>query len=333
MSAKLAVVPPRDDVSAEFSQLFNYFHQLEEFEHTVLELLPLATDDQVNQTRERARAMGSTGWRLVCACDAVILTRKPAKPGIVDIQKTGRLAAAKERAREAGCDSSTVRRNAQIYNTFFKSNLVLNVQQELLDDKGYFEAALRAPDAKKAIKVFVKEKEANPNFSVRDAFRLAKTLKESRTKINIPNAADYLDPNFKSFLLEFENSLLSFKNRCPRVEFVPRLETMIRITRYERSRTPQSDYEAVRKQVDEGACTVEEIAEEVYLSIPEIKKLIGLILEKEPETYETRPIGANTDQARGSRAQGIFPKNAPSGDDFEMPHGHRYEPTVEYDDD
>lgn len=328
MSTVLAEATPQQ-IALTFGDLFNYMDRLEEFEDTIIDLLPYGSDAEVIQTRQYARAMGKAGWRIECACDAVLLAREPLKGGRgqKDTEGEGRVSVAKERAKEIGCATSTVRRNAQIHNTF---KTMLNVQHSLLDDKGYFEAALRAPNPRKAAKLFEKEKRDNPNFSVRDAFRLAKTLKEAKPKSDIPNNPDYLDPYFKSFLLDVENTLLSFKNRCPRPEFEIRLDQWIRTTRFERARTPQSDYEAVVKQVDEGACTFDEIAEEVYLSPFEIKRFLVQMIGCELPTkdadpreagtdYEWRPIGVNTEMAKGSRQYGAFRKDAPSGDAFSRP--------------
>lgn len=321
------VAPP--NVTAQMSSLFNYLNGLEEFEGTILSLLRFASEDEIKQTRNYALAMGSTGWRLVCACDALLLSVDPAKPGVVDLNGTGRMAAAKERAKELGCEPWTIRRNAQIFNTFFKDDLLLNVQQQL-EEKGYFEAALRARHPKKALRAIAKEKEKSASFTVRDAFRLVKETKVSGSSLGLSSSVDYLDPNFKNFLLELETSLTSYKNRCTRPEFAARIETMIKVTKHERERTESSDYESVRQQIDEGCCTAEEIAEEVYLSNAEVKAIFNKIIEKEPDAYEWRAIGANTEMARGSRSHGLFRKDAPAGDDFEMPGG-RYEPTIEYD--
>lgn len=331
MNTNLAEVP-RQDVSTEFANLFNYWQRLEEFEETVIALLPFGTDAEIQETKRYAHEMGNAGWRIVCACDAVLLARTVSLKGgrgQTDANGVGRLAAAKGEAQKRKCADSTIRRNAQIFRLV---KTVPNVQHSLLDDKGYFEAALRAPNAKKAIKLFEKEKSENPNFSVRDALRLAKELKENRAKVVIPDIPNYLDPNLKTFLLDVETALTSFKNRCPRPEFTIRLDAWIRATRFERTRTPQSDYESVRRQVDQGACTPEEVSEEVYLSTAEIKTIFGRMIDSEKDVYEMRPIGANTDEARGSRAYGIFRKDAPAGDDYEIP-GHKYEPTIEYDED
>ncbi len=198
------LVPPQQ-VTEQFSALFNYLNRLEEFEDTVIELLPFGTDDEVTQARSYAVAMGSTGWRIVCACDAVALSRAALKGGRgkTDDAGVGRLSTAKDEANKAGKKPWTVRRNAQIFNTF---KTILRNQHSLLDEKGYFEAALRAPDSRKAIKIFEKEKSENPSFTPEDAHRLAKKLKENHPKAGIPNKTDYLDPSFKTFLVDLEDS-------------------------------------------------------------------------------------------------------------------------------
>lgn len=334
-----ALVANPQDVSDQFGQLFNYFHKLEEFQETVISLLPFATDDQLEETKLRAMAMGNAGWRIVCACDAVILTRTAALKGgrgRKDDCGEGRMNAARERGKIGGYSDAQVRRNAQIFNTF--KTLLIN-QHSLLDEKGYYEQALRTPKPLKTIKRFEKEKVNNPTFSVTDAAKLARELRE-RPEPTIEDVKDYLDPNLKSFLLEVEASLVAFSNRCPRPEFKVRIDSWIRATRFERGRTAQSDYRAVKIQVNQGACTVEEIGEEVYLSPAEIKgfcvQLVGCPVptkEEDPREagtpYEWRAIGVNTEMAKGSRTYGIFRKDALSGNDFEMPG---YRPKVEYGD-
>jgi hypothetical protein len=140
---------------------------------------------------------------------------------------------------------------------------------------------------------------------------LAKLLREGRKQVVIPDDPDYLDPNLKNFLLELDASLSSFLNRCPRPEFKVRIASWKRAVRFELGRTPQRDYDAVREQIDRLCCTVEEIAEEVYLSNKEIATLCELVVEQEPETYEFRPVGVNTEMARGGRSVGIFRRDAP----------------------
>ncbi len=137
--------------------------------------------------------------------------------------------------------------------------------------------------------------------------------------------SDYLDPHYKTFLLDYIATQHAFLNKCNYEPFKRVIEHTIRVANFQRARTANSDRESVRDQVDQGACTVEEIAEEVYLSDVEIDafclQLVGCPRptkatdQRKAETdYEWRPIGANTEMAKGSRSYGIFRKDAPSGD-------------------
>ncbi len=324
MSAHIVEVPKQAVVTEQFGSLMNYLNRLEEFQETVISLLPFASDEEVGEVRLRGMAMGATGWRIVCACDAVAIGRAIALKGgrgKVDALGEGKMSAARERGKIGGYDEKQARRNAQLFNTF---KTVLIDQHSLLDEKGYFEQALRTPRPQKTIKAFEKEKGSNPNFSVTDAAKLAKLLRENRKQVTIPDDPNYLDPNLKTFLLDLHASLSTFYNRCPREEFKVRIAAWKRATTFELSRTPQKDYEAVRTEVDKLASTVEEIAEEVYLSPDEIKTICDMIIEKEPETYEWRPIGVDTDVRRGALAKGIFRKDSPHYE------GHSYAPTVDW---
>lgn len=324
MTARLMEVPKPEIVSEQFGSLMNYLNRLEEFQETVIALLPFASDQEVDEVRLRGIAMGATGWRIVCACDAVAIGRAVALKGgrgKVDTAGEGKSSAAKERAQIGGYQERQAKRNAQIFNTF-KTHVIDHTS--LLDDKGYFEQALRTPQPRKTIKKFEKEKQNNPNFTVSEAAKLAKLLRENRKLVTIPDDPDYINSNLKAFLLELDASLASFYNRCPREEFKPRIAAWRRATRFELARTPQKDYEAVRTEVDKLASTVEEIAEEVYLSHDEIKKICDQIIEKESETYEWRPIGVDTDVRRGALAKGIFRKDSPHYE------GRGYAPVVDW---
>lgn len=146
---------------------------------------------------------------------------------------------------------------------------------------------------------------------------------ESKTTTN----GNYLDPHYKQFLLDYIATQYSFLNRCNYEPFKKEIEKTIKAANFQRARTENSDYELVQNQVDEGACTVEEVAEEVYLSTAEIKPFLIQMVGCEPPSkdgdprhagtdYEWRPIGCNTEMAKGPRSYGVFRKDAPSGDAF-----------------
>ena len=156
---------------------------------------------------------------------------------------------------------------------------------------------------------------------------LRKEIRGAAGAAVIGDDKNYLDPQYKQFLLDYIATQYSFLNRCTYEPFKREIEHSIKAARYQHGRSLKSDYEAVRGQVDEGCATADDVMQEVFLSEKEIKDLFALIMEKEPETYEWRPVGVNTDMARGSRLLGIFRKDAPSGDDFNA----GYRPRVEYD--
>lgn len=212
-------------------------------------------------------------------------------------------------------------------HVYVAQNVKSTLRNELSFSHHKAVAPLKAPEQKKWLAEAKQE-----GWSYRELRRkIEESKREPKISANTPKT-DYLDAGFKKFLVDLENRLLSDVKECPYDPFRRELTNFIRRVRYARNRSLDSDYAAVKEQIDKMACTVEEITEEVFISEREIKALMDLIVKREPETYEWRPIGMNTDQARGSRSHGLFRKDAPSGDDFEMPRT-RYEPTVDYNDD
>jgi hypothetical protein len=147
--------------------------------------------------------------------------------------------------------------------------------------------------------------------------------------VNPDDDANYLDPAYKTFLLDYIATQYSFLNRCTYEPFKNEIDRSIRAAKFQHARTPSSDYEAVKNQVDKLCTTSDEIAEDVALSEEEIKRICGLIVEREPEVYEWRPIGVNTDMARGSRELGIFRKDSPHYEGGKESRSN-YSPTVDW---
>lgn len=180
---------------------------------------------------------------------------------------------------------------------------------------------------------------------------LRHAIKEAASPSVNRSGSDYLDPNYKTFLLDYIASQYSFLNRCTYDPFKKEIEKAIKGAKYQSTRTLETDRLAVIARVNEGCCTIEEIEEEVPLSRAEIKsfflEMVGSepCLKKDPKQvhyselppigdYEWRPIGQHSEMARGGRSFGCFRLDAPSGDDFRIPKGgNSYEPTIEYDED
>lgn len=157
------------------------FDRLDSLADGLIEALPTMDDDALWQTRRQARAAGKACWRIECAVDAEILSRITEAGrgrGKRDEGGTGRTAAVEARARENGVEPRQIWQNAQIYKTFFtgKENTVAGHSifnpQESLEDKTFFEVALRAENPHEALRQFAERKAADPEFSTRDARRL-----------------------------------------------------------------------------------------------------------------------------------------------------------------
>lgn len=167
--------------------------------------------------------------------------------------------------------------------------------------------------------------------------QLKKEMSEiDRPSVNPDSAANYLDPHYKTLLLDYIASQYSFLNRCTYEPFKMEIEGTIRAARFQYNRTLSSDFEAVKAQVDKMCTTSEEIADEVPLSEEEIKTFCVRIVGCEQPSkagdateagtpYEWRAIGVNTDMAKGKRAYGIFRKDSPH---YEGSNG--YAPTVDW---
>lgn len=154
-----------------------------------------------------------------------------------------------------------------------------------------------------------------------------------------PRDDSYLDPHYKAFLLDYMVSQQSFLNRCTYDPFKREIERTIKRAKQQHGRTKDGDSLLVKKHVDEGCCTPEEVEEEVPLSRSEIKTFFIEFVGSKPRlkkkglsyyserppigNYEWRPIGQKTIVARGGRSFGCFRKDAPSGDDFKMPRSSR----------
>lgn len=146
---------------------------------------------------------------------------------------------------------------------------------------------------------------------------LSKAIRESASPAVNTTAEedkDYLDPHYKTFLLDYIAAQYSFLNQCNYEPFKKEIERTIRLAKYQHKRTLTTDYEEVRDQVDKQAATPDEIMEEVPLSEDEVKRICKLIVDTEPTVYEWRKIGAASqlDNKHGSASLGIFRIDAPS---------------------
>jgi hypothetical protein len=161
------------------SEVLDGINRLDQTRRQVLGMLPKLSDEEIVQTRMSARALGVWSWVIECACDAEMMKRVEAKRGRgnKDVEEKGKVAAINKHAYQCGQQPATIYRNAQIYKTFKN---VLNDQNNLLEEKGFYEAALRTPDPTEALEMFAEKKDNNAFFSVREAHREAEKLKQRK---------------------------------------------------------------------------------------------------------------------------------------------------------
>lgn len=203
-SAVLHIVPDEISVpnletrrrTSALSKVIGQINRLEETERDIIALLPFISDEEVIETRNSAKLLTATGWKIEIACDAEIWDRTEAnltKSGVKDVDEKGIKAAVNKRAQDIGCGASTIYANRQLYRQFQPA---LSTQNGL-DEKGFYQAALAADDPDAALESFAKEKLDNPHFRVSDAWRIVKAPpegpREDETKVlQTPEAQEWL---------------------------------------------------------------------------------------------------------------------------------------------
>lgn len=154
---------------------------LEGMRDDFIPLLPKLEDETVIAVRMGARAVSVWAWVIECACDAEMFSRVeaakrgPKKTDEYENEDTGRVKAAAQQAYQDAKSVRTVYRNAQLFNTF-GPELFATHGKELVD-KGFWIAALDAPDPVEAIEVFAEKKTENPFWEVQDAQREVDVIK------------------------------------------------------------------------------------------------------------------------------------------------------------
>lgn len=163
-----------DEAREWAGRIFGVYNIVTPTADKLIEIIPLLSDDDVLQARGYARDLFRASWRIEIAADGEISTRVRLRGGRgkKDEAGEGRMLGYEQAAQAAGVDSSTIRRNAQMYQVFFGDapETVLRAQQSL-GEKRYLEEALRAEDPHAAIIYFAERKQADPSFTTRDARR------------------------------------------------------------------------------------------------------------------------------------------------------------------
>jgi hypothetical protein len=235
--------------TSALSRVFNHINKLEAMEHDVIALLPSLTDDQVMETRSSARLLYASAWKIEVACDAEIWDRTErviVGRGNKDVDEKGIMAAVNKRAAELGCGASTILKNAQIFKRFKKTLTA----ESILDDKGFYQAALSADDPDEAIEEFAKQKSENPTYRVADAWKHVKKPappREDETKV-------LQSPEAQKWLTRLHKALLKLMPRVP--DSAPFLKTMIQamdgIVLQQSERTVEGDCRIIMKAIEES---------------------------------------------------------------------------------
>jgi hypothetical protein len=167
--------------------ILNLCHTLEGMRDDFIPLLPKLDDETVIAVRVGARTVSVWAWVIECACDAEMFSRvEAAKRGPKtedsdEDEEAGKVKAAGQQAYQDGKSIRTVYRNAQIFDTFGLEFIATYGKE--LQDKGFWIAALEAPDPHEAIEVFAEKKVENPFWEVQDAQREIDAIKGKHEKV------------------------------------------------------------------------------------------------------------------------------------------------------
>ncbi len=140
-----------------------------------IESLELLTNDELLLARS---SLGRFGWRLQCAIDHLVVDRVEKLKGgrgNKDDEDKGRNQAIRKQARKINVTPGTIRRNVAIHELIVEASQTdaFDVNSlSILDEKGYFLAALTAADPIGALGIFIQQKSSPKRFRVTDAYRL-----------------------------------------------------------------------------------------------------------------------------------------------------------------
>ena len=193
MSEELAPIVPISDAC-------HWFERVAQDTHRLVASLSKYTDDELLAFRETAERLNNASWIAICAADALIMERaQPVKHRRAgDKEQTGIYAVAVRQAKATGLDPTTIIRNATIFKNFrtILSGASNDPEHlflvEKLQDKGYWDAASHAPEGRmqEALHYFANQKEANPRFTVREAWRWINEQKAPPVETMLPPLSD-----------------------------------------------------------------------------------------------------------------------------------------------
>jgi hypothetical protein len=287
MSAAIEVAPKIDPTKA-LANVINQINRLEQSEHIVISMLSLLSDDELMETRNSARLVYCCAWKIEIACDAEIWDRTKTnltKSGVKDVDEKGVMAAVNKRSQELGCGASTIRANRHLYLTF---EPLLSTQQRSLDDKGFYQAALKADDPIAKIEEWTQRKLDNPHFRPADAWREVNAEKEPDASPD-PRPSEIAvlhDPDVRAWL---EGDLAEEQTKEPMVPTcAPWLRNMIHARigqiEWQLDRTVEGDCRIIKQAVSETLGTDDEVfmwlqERSYFMSDPELEDRLTMLVE------------------------------------------------------
>jgi hypothetical protein len=198
------------------------------YEQGVVLSLQSQTEKEILETRGKAKLAGKLAWRLEAACDAEVISRANNVRGHnfrSGASAHGVMFAAKRQAKKVGCTPAVVFQNARIYRLIQEvegANSENSTELQLLDEKGFFIAALSAANPHKAVLIFAQRKATLKRFRVTDAQRLLE--REGLTKkVSVAKAVSSIRSAPRNERFAYLKKLQAILSECPDVDLLSRL--------------------------------------------------------------------------------------------------------------
>lgn len=171
----------------------DHAQRLENIERDVIARLADQSLDEILETRQNAKLLSETSWRIECACDAHAIAAAKNMRGrgpAGDTEGRGVMAAARRQAKKAGCTPSYIFKNAQIFKLIQQiesASPEKSTGLRILNERKYFVVALKAADPLAALDLFIEKKRTLSRFRTTDAERLLE--RQGLTKKSVSSAA------------------------------------------------------------------------------------------------------------------------------------------------
>lgn len=282
----LTLVNTKLNPTTALAKVINKMNQLEQSTQDVIAMLPAMTLEEVIETRTTAQLLYMAAWKIEIACDAEIWERHEKHVGgrgKKDIDESGIMAAVNKRAKEIGVGASTIRANARLYDRF---KTVLSTEQSL-DDKGFYQAAMKMPDPEAAIEMFAEKRSENSHFCPADAWRIVNKTLQTPEPEHVSDLKILGEPEIIEWLTQLRQLLANHEEGIPTTAVFLRgmVHAMMGVVDGQLGRTIESDCVTVREAVKELLGTEDEvyyylIKHFYFMSDPQFEDVVSLLTEQ-----------------------------------------------------